>query len=96
MGANVLHEETIFPVQSLNIPINLKNTNEPSHPGTFIKNVCEDTSYDVTGLAGKKEFVSLEKEIFKDLNYNSLVNFYVKKKDYNVIRKYLKRVLYFY
>lgn len=58
MGANVLHEETIFPVQSLNIPINLKNTNEPSHPGTFIKNVCEDTSYDVTGLAGKKEFVS--------------------------------------
>ena len=24
MGANVLHEETVFPVQSLNIPINLK------------------------------------------------------------------------
>lgn len=44
----------------------------------------------------KKEFESLEKEIFKDLNYNSLVNFYVKKKDYDVIRKYLKRVLYFY
>ena len=44
----------------------------------------------------KKKFVSLEKEIFKDLNYNSLVNFYVKKKDYDVIRKYIKRVLYFY
>jgi len=58
MGANVLHEETIFPVQSLNIPINLKNTNDPEHPGTFIKNVCEDQTYDVTGLAGKKEFVS--------------------------------------
>ena len=27
MGASVLHEETVFPVQELNIPINLKNTN---------------------------------------------------------------------
>ncbi|MDE6047642.1 MAG: aspartate kinase [Anaeroplasmataceae bacterium] len=58
MGANVLHEETVFPVQSLNIPINLKNTNDPEHPGTLIKNVCEDTSEIITGLAGKKEFVS--------------------------------------
>lgn len=58
MGANVLHEETVFPVQSLNIPINLKNTNEPNNPGTLIKNVCEDTTEIVTGLAGKKEFVS--------------------------------------
>ena len=32
MGANVLHEETVFPVQSLNIPINLKNTNLPEDP----------------------------------------------------------------
>ncbi|MDE6584722.1 MAG: aspartate kinase, partial [Anaeroplasmataceae bacterium] len=38
MGANVLHEETVFPVQSLNIPINLKNTNDPLNPGTLIKN----------------------------------------------------------
>ncbi|MDE7264075.1 MAG: aspartate kinase [Anaeroplasmataceae bacterium] len=58
MGANVLHEETVFPVQSLNIPINLKNTNAPDHPGTLIKNVCDDTSEIITGLAGKKEFVS--------------------------------------
>lgn len=58
MGASVLHEETVFPVQSINIPINLKNTNNPLHPGTLIKNVCEDTSEIVTGLAGKKEFVS--------------------------------------
>ncbi|MCM1131723.1 MAG: aspartate kinase [Roseburia sp.] len=58
MGANVLHEETVFPVQSLNIPINLKNTNEPENPGTLIKNVCDDTTEIITGLAGKKEFVS--------------------------------------
>lgn len=58
MGASVLHEETVFPVQSLNIPINLKNTNDPEHPGTLIKNECSDKSSIVTGLAGKKEFIS--------------------------------------
>ncbi len=58
MGASVLHEETVFPVQSLNIPINLKNTNDPDHPGTLIKNICEDKSSIVTGLAGKTSFMS--------------------------------------
>ena len=58
MGASVLHEETVFPVQSLNIPINLKNTNEPDNPGTFIQNECTDTSNIVTGIAGKKDFLS--------------------------------------
>lgn len=58
MGASVLHEETVFPVQSLNIPINLKNTNDPDHPGTLIKNDCTDKSSIVTGLAGKSDFIS--------------------------------------
>ena len=58
MGASVLHEETVFPVQSLNIPINLKNTNDPSHPGTLIKNECSDTSQIITGIAGKKDFLA--------------------------------------
>ena len=58
MGASVLHEETVFPVQQLNIPINLKNTNEPNHPGTLIKNICEDESSIITGIAGKKDFLS--------------------------------------
>ena len=64
MGASVLHEETIFPVQSVNIPINLRNTNEPDNPGTLIKNVCEDTNTLVTGIAGKVDFVSFD--IYKD------------------------------
>ena len=58
MGASVLHEETVFPVQQLNIPINLKNTNEPEHPGTLIKNQCIDDESLVTGIAGKKDFIS--------------------------------------
>ena len=60
MGFNVLHEETIFPVRSLNIPINLKNTNDPTHPGTLIKNDCTDEEELVTGIAGKKDFISFD------------------------------------
>lgn len=60
MGFNVLHEETIFPVRSLNIPINLKNTNDPLHPGTLIKNDCNNSEELVTGIAGKKDFISFD------------------------------------
>jgi len=64
MGASVLHEETVFPVQELNIPINIKNTNEPENPGTMILNECTDESNIVTGIAGKKDFYSFN--VFKD------------------------------
>lgn len=70
MGASVLHEETVFPVQQLNIPINLKNTNEPHHPGTLIKNICTDESSIVTGIAGKKDFLSFN--ISKDHMSNEI------------------------
>ena len=36
MGASVLHEDAIFPVRFAGIPINIKNTNDPSAPGTMI------------------------------------------------------------
>lgn len=58
MGANVLHEETIFPVQELLIPINIKNTNDANHPGTMIKKECSDNKYCVTGITGKKGFMA--------------------------------------
>ena len=64
MGASVLHEETVFPVQGLNIPINIRNTNEPENPGTMILNECTDEENVVTGLAGKKDFVAFN--IYKD------------------------------
>lgn len=64
MGASVLHEETVFPVQQLNIPINLRNTNEPDNPGTIIQNECQDNSQLITGIAGKKDFKSFS--IYKD------------------------------
>lgn len=62
MGATVLHEDAIFPVRNAGIPINIRNTNEPSAPGTMI--VSEDleetiSEYTITGLAGKKGFASI-------------------------------------
>ena len=66
MGAGVLHEDAIFPVRSANIPINIKNTNAPSDPGTLIVPSADDMSakYLITGIAGKKEFsvISIEKD----------------------------------
>ncbi|MBN2049921.1 MAG: aspartate kinase, partial [Spirochaetales bacterium] len=38
MGANVFHEEAMIPVRDAGIPINIKNTNDPDHPGTRIVN----------------------------------------------------------
>ncbi len=64
MGANVLHEDSITPVQEKNISINIRNTNEPSCPGTIIKRECNDDSTLITGISGKKDFVSFD--ILKD------------------------------
>ena len=58
-GANVLHEGSIFPVREKNIPLNIRNTNDPSHPGTMIKESF-DTDADperfITGITGKKDY----------------------------------------
>lgn len=64
MGATVLHEDAIFPVFKANIPINIRNTNDPEDPGTFIvPNVDEKDADIITGIAGKKGFtvIALEK-----------------------------------
>lgn len=64
MGATVLHEDAIFPVRTAGIPINIKNTNDPSNPGTMIVAQTVDSSpYTITGIAGKKGFsvINIEK-----------------------------------
>ena len=56
MGASVLHEESVFPVRELNIPIYILNTNKPEEEGTKI---CKESNVNdrfVTGIAGKKNF----------------------------------------
>lgn len=61
MGASVLHEDAVFPVRRANIPINIRNTNRPSDPGTFIVPSLPSNAHKrvVTGIAGHKGFSSV-------------------------------------
>lgn len=61
MGANVLHDDAVFPVRMKNIPINIRNTNDPSSPGTMIMNDCskedeKNPPHAITGVTGRRNF----------------------------------------
>ena len=61
MGAQVLHEASVFPVRQADIPLNIRNTNEPEHPGTLIREYFEDELESeknrfITGIAGRRNF----------------------------------------
>ena len=58
-GAQVLHPGTIFPVREKDIPVNIRNTNDPEAPGTMIQEKFDtDSEPDrvITGITGKKDF----------------------------------------
>ena len=58
-GAQVLHEDAIFPVREKNIPLNIRNTNAPEDDGTMIQENFEgdhDPHRFITGITGKKDF----------------------------------------
>ena len=67
MGATVLHEDAVFPVRKAGIPTNIRNTNDPKHPGTMITahSGRDDAAHTITGIAGHKGFciVSIEKDM---------------------------------
>ena len=76
MGATVMHEDAIFPVKKAGIPINIKNTNQPDDPGTWIvENTARRSRYTITGITGRKDFCSIM--IAKDLMHSE-VDFYRK------------------
>jgi len=56
MGANVFHEEAIFPVSRERIPINIRNTRYPKDPGTMIVHRRDTKDRVVVGIAGKTGF----------------------------------------
>lgn len=67
MGASVLHEESIQPVKDKNIPLNIRNTNDPTHPGTLILNTIDEESnktHFITGVTGRENFTVLS--IYKE------------------------------
>ncbi len=73
-GANVLHEDAIFPVRMAGIPINIRNTNQPEDKGTMII-AHADRQADaapITGIAGRRGFsvLTIEKDMM-----NSQVGF---------------------
>ena len=59
-GAQVLHEMTVFPVREKNIPLNIRNTNDPSHPGTLVSEEFVEPRNSqqrfITGIAGKRDY----------------------------------------
>ena len=64
-GARVLHEEAVFPVREAGIPVNIRNTNDPDHPGTLIvggDHPRARQSYQITGIAGRKDFTIIQVE----------------------------------
>jgi aspartate kinase len=58
-GASVLHDESISPCRVKKIPINIRNTNNPSDQGTTIGPTPEHTTSIITGIAGRKDFSML-------------------------------------
>lgn len=67
MGANVLHEDSIFPVRISGIPINIRNTNHPEDRGTMIVSHRSNPRSNgiITGIAGKGGFsvITIEKDM---------------------------------
>lgn len=68
MGASVLHDEAISPVREVGIPICIRNTNAPEHPGTRIVSKLSpevEKGTEIAGIAGKRAFsmISVEKSL---------------------------------
>jgi len=53
-GAKVIYPPTIYPVCVKNIPIKVKNTFNPEHPGTLIKEKIEDDNKPIKGISSIK------------------------------------------
>lgn len=68
MGATVLHEDAIFPVREVGIPINIRNTNRPEDRGTMIVLQAAEHhkgEHHITGIAGRKGFSVID--VHKDM-----------------------------
>lgn len=58
-GFSIFHDEALIPTFQAEIPIVIKNTNNPNHPGTRISNTRELTNQSVIGIASDSGFVSI-------------------------------------
>lgn len=58
-GFSVLHDEALLPAYRANIPLVIKNTNNPEHPGTRIIANRTTAGSPVVGIAGDGNFTSI-------------------------------------
>lgn len=58
-GFSVLHDEALIPAYRGKIPIVIKNTNNPDHPGTKIVLHHENKGQPVVGISADDKFVSI-------------------------------------
>lgn len=58
-GFSVLHDEALLPAYRGRIPLVIKNTNNPSHPGTRIVHKHSGKTLPVVGIAADDDFVSI-------------------------------------
>lgn len=58
-GFNVFHDEALIPAFRAGIPVNIKNTNNPSAPGTRIVNQRQLKNGPVVGIANDNGFCSI-------------------------------------
>lgn len=61
MGASVVHDEAIFPLRPVGIPMNIRNTRAPDDPGTMIVAEREPVQ-PVCGIAGRSGFTMINIE----------------------------------
>lgn len=58
-GFTVFHDEAVMPVYDAGIPINVKNTNNPSHPGTLVVVSREPEPGSIVGVARDSGFCAI-------------------------------------
>ena len=58
-GFSVLHDEALIPAFRAEIPVNIKNTNNPDSPGTMIVSRKAETNGPVVGIASDNDFCSI-------------------------------------
>ena len=58
-GFSVLHDEALLPAYRGKIPLVIKNTNNPDHPGTRIVLQHSSDKFPVVGIAGDSGFFSI-------------------------------------
>ncbi len=62
LGASVLHEDAVNPVRERGIPINIRNTNRPDDPGTWVQAdapTANPGDVAIIGLAGKQGYTAI-------------------------------------